>query len=216
MTPSHAFHHNLGLRGIDPPRQSAKIQAPWLTDWLTDRAQWVTAVRPMDAAGDAAAAASEVSAKRSLMPRQSAAFPPQNGPLMVCAAIPDWAGPGSVVLQSKPDEWMNGEEGRVRVEGGSAVSAAGIHRSITCKLITFSSMQRYHLSACRPPVHPRGCVVFIQLCLSVSFRDGFVRGHVCCLQDVTAWRDAWRSIRLCCWREATPLPSKLHPGNDRF
>lgn len=98
-----------------------KIQAPW----LTDRAQWVTAVRPMDAA-------SELFASVALC--QEKVPPSQNGPVMV-RAIPHWAGTsaGSVVQQGKADECMNGGEAE---NGGSAVSAAGIHRSVTCRLIT--------------------------------------------------------------------------------
>lgn len=68
----------------------------------------------MDAAGDGDAAASGVSAsQRLLMPGKSAAFSHKMD-LSWCVQLSrtELVQAGSVVLQSKPDEWMNGEEGR--------------------------------------------------------------------------------------------------------
>ena len=84
--------------------------------WLTDRAQWVTVHRPMDAASELFVAAGSSLRKEHLWLNSMVNTIPERR-----------AGPCR--QRGAADEWMNGNE---EENGGSIVTAAGVHWRVTC------------------------------------------------------------------------------------
>lgn len=136
-----------------------KIQAPC----LTERAQWVTVVRPLDTASEVVACVASCQEKVLLS---------QNGPLMVCA-IPHWAGPAQAPWCSGVNQ-MNGWMGGRGWEWRQCCETTGANCKLTrsCGIINMLSLgAAWNIL--------RGWVFLLRL--FASFRHWLMRA-VCCLQ----------------------------------